>query len=240
MAVAIAVLAGPAAAAAKPVKGPHETVDVSYTTTRPGAPTGTVYTGSYHAAGHPDRNPPYMRRMVTWNPRGFRADTSLPARCTASDLALQLRGPSACPAASRIGGGTTQGALWGNFKGPLKIDVFNATHEEVFLVETPFVGSVSRGRWHPDGTIEFDSPTCYPSFSPPGCPIDNALQLGSAVTVRYTRTVAGVRRGYMTTPPSCPRVGYWTTRVRFWWADGSVDTVATRQSCSPARRRSAR
>jgi hypothetical protein len=39
---------------------------------------------------------------------------------------------------------------------------------------------------------------------------------------------------YATTPPACPAEGYWTTTVRFWWADGTSDTVAPHEPCSPA------
>lgn len=219
-------------AAAQPVRGRHETVDNRLTTTRPNAPTGSHYKGSYHAAGDPSGSPPYMRRMTAYQPRGFRYDPSVPARCTATDLELEVRGASACPAASRVGGGTTQGKLFGSFGGPLTITVFNNVGEQIFLVGSPGLASVARGKIGRDSSITFASPTCYPAPPAGGCPIDNALQLGSDVTIRtITRTSHGRVRSYLTTPPTCPASGHWSTPFRFWWADGSVDTVVTRQPC---------
>src|SRR2546423_4908168 len=93
-----------ACAAAQPVSGRHETVDNRLTATRPNAATGSHYRGSYHAAGDSAGKPPYMRRMTAYQPPGFRYDTSVPARCTASDLELEVRGAAACPAGRRVGG----------------------------------------------------------------------------------------------------------------------------------------
>jgi hypothetical protein len=223
-----------AAATAKPVSGPHQVVDSRLTTTRPGAPTGAVYTGRYHAAHDPNGAPPYMRRMVAYPPRGFRYDTGVPARCGASDVELEAFGGSACPKASRIGGGTTQGVFLDRFRNTLPVEVFNNANEQILLVGSPGLATVARGRIHRSGAVEFASPTCFPAVQP--CPVDNALQLGSSVRfARYTRSVNGRTRSYMTTAPRCPRGGEWRTPIRFWWADGSVDTVVTKQPCRGAR-----
>jgi hypothetical protein len=228
---AIAVLAAPAAAA--PVSGPHEVVDNQLTTTQPDASAGFHYTGRYHAAGDPSGDPPYMRRMISYSPPGMRFDTSVPDRCTASDLELALRGVAACPPGSRIGGGTVDGKFMGSAN-TLDVDFLNNTDEQIIVARSPLFASVSRGTIHPDGSVEFASPTCFPALQPPGCPVDNALQLGSDITVApLTRTVDGESRSYLTTPPSCPEAGHWETPIRFWWADGSVDTVVTRQPCTP-------
>src|SRR3954463_4765640 len=93
-----------AGAAAEPGTGPHETIDQTFSTTRPGTPTGVDYTARYHAAGDEQSPPPYMRRMTFYPPPGFRTDTSVPAQCTAPDVQLQAMGPAACPAGSQIGG----------------------------------------------------------------------------------------------------------------------------------------
>ena len=227
---ATAVLAAPAAAA--PVSGPHEEVDNQLTTTQPDAPAGFHYTGRYHAAGDPGGDPPYMRRMVSYSPPGMRFDTSVPDRCTASDLELALQGAAACPPGSRIGGGTIEGKFMG-YPNTLEADFLNNTGEQIIVARSPLFASVTRGEVHPDGSIEFAAPTCFPSLQPPGCPVDDALQLGSDIAVPpLTRTVDGESRSYLTTPPSCPETGYWETPIRFWWADGSVDTVVTRQPCT--------
>lgn len=224
-------LALPCAAAAAPVSGPHEVVESRFTTTVPGAPTGFHYTGRYHAAGDPSGDPPYMRRMVSYPPPGLRFDTGAVERCTATDLELALRGPDACPPGSRLGGGTAEGRFMG-MPSTLQLDMFNNTNEQILVARTPFVATVARGTIHPDQSVDFASPTCYPALNPPGCPADTALQLGSDVSLPVMTRGS---RSYMTTPPACPPSGRWETPVRFWWADGTVDTVVTEQPCERAR-----
>jgi hypothetical protein len=229
--LALTVVA-PAPVAATPVSGPREAVDSQLTTKRPNAAAGFRYTGRYHAAGDPKGDPPYMRKMISYNPRGLRFDTRVPDRCTATDLELALRGMDACPPGSRVGGGTAKGKLMGSAN-TLEVDFVNNTEEQIIIARSPAFATVARGRIHPNGSVEFASPTCFPALQPPGCPVDNALQLGSDITVPpLTRSSNGVTRSYLSTPPYCPRSGYWRTPIRFWWADGSVDTVVTRQRCN--------
>jgi hypothetical protein len=225
----------PAGAGAEPVSFAHGTIDHQFTTPRPDAPTGFSFTGFYHAANDPNGDPPYMRRMVFYPPAGMRYDTSVPERCSAGDIQLQVQGPSACPEGSRLGGGSARGKFMGS-ESTLQIDVFNNAGERILLVRSPVVATVSRGRFGPDGSIEFATPTCYPALVT--CPGDNALQIGSSVSAQpYTRG----GRSYTTTPPKCPKAGYWQSPVRFWWADGSEETAVTRQPCTrPAAKRKPR
>ena len=222
-----------ASASAEPVSGPHETVDNRLSTTWPNAPAGFSYTGTYHAAGDPKANPPYMRRMISYNPSGLRYDTSAPPRCTAGDLALALRGAAACPAGSRLGGGRTKTAFFGRFVSTVDVDFLNNAREQIILARSPLLATVARGHIRSDGSVEFASPTCYPSVGAVGCPVDNVLQLQSSITVpAYTRRVGGVLRSYLTTPPTCPAAGHWSMPIRFWWADGTVDTVVVEEPCT--------
>ncbi|HEX8065485.1 MAG TPA: hypothetical protein VF520_03040 [Thermoleophilaceae bacterium] len=234
-----------AAAAAQPGTGPRETVDQGLTTTRPNAPTGFTFTGRYHAAGDPEGEPPFLRRMVFYPPRGLRYDTSVPERCTASDLELELQGAAACPEGSRIGGGTTEGVFYAPVADGVvfdrythTVDVMNNEDEQIVLVNSEG-STVVRGRLRPDGSLEFVTTTCFPSTKPMAeCPDDYVLQLGSSTNLPpYTRTENGRVRSYATTPPTCPARGYWKSVIRFWWADGSEDAVATRQPCSRPRKR---
>src|SRR5690242_15153609 len=104
--------AAAANAFAQPASGPRETIDQGFTTLSPGTPTGLTYRGSYHAPGDPHGNPPMLRRMVFHPPHGMRYDTTVPATCTAPDVALEAMGPDACPAGSRIGTGTAEGLFF--------------------------------------------------------------------------------------------------------------------------------
>lgn len=236
---ATCAVAWPAGAAAEPITFAHGSVDHRLTTIERKAPTGFSYTGTYHAAGDPGAHPPYMRRMVFYNRSGLRYDTSVPDRCTAGDLELAARGAAACPPGSRLGSGKSDVAFMGTFPSTVEIDVFNNTNEQIMVARSPGLATVARGRIHRDGSVEFASPTCYPSVQPGGCPVDNVLQLASQVSVpAYTRTARdGKVRSWLTTPSKCPRSGRWRDPIRFWWADGSVDTVVTEKPCRKRRAR---
>ena len=160
-------------------------------------------------------------------------DTSVPARCSASDVELETLGAAACPAGSRLGGGTTTTKFLGGFPSTATLDFFNNTHEQIILVRSPVLSTVSRGHIARDGSVEFASPTCFPYIQPPGCAVDTVLQLQSSITVpAYTRVSKGVLRSYLTTPASCPAAGNWENPIRLWWSDGSVDTVVTQNPCT--------
>jgi hypothetical protein len=224
--------ASPACTVAAPVSGPHETLDNQFSTTRPDAPSGFSFAGHYHAADDPAGYPPYMRSMVFFPPAGLRYDTSVPDRCDATDVELVVLGASACSAGSRLGGGTSTAAFLGGAPSTVAVDFLNNTDEQIILARSPGLATVSRGRIRPDGSVAWASPTCFPSLQPVGCPVDDVLQLESSIAVpQYTRP-AGT---YLTTPPKCPATHHWETPVRLSWADGSVDTVTTRQPCRPRR-----
>jgi hypothetical protein len=229
-------------APAQPGYGPREIVDQPFTTTRPSSPTGMGYTGIYHAAGNRRGNPPFLRRMAFYPPRGMRLDTSVPARCSASDVELQLRGPDACPAGSRLGGGKVAGLFFMPLAHSIvfdhyhhTMDIMNAANEQIILVKSEGF-TVVRGRIRSDGAIDFNLPTCFPAPPTGGCVDDYIMQLRSSTFLpRYTRTSRGRVRGYATTPAMCPAAGLWRATVRFWWANGAVDNVVTKEPCRPPR-----
>jgi hypothetical protein len=232
----------PAAAAALPASGPREDVDQRFSTTRPGSATGASFTGSYHAAGNRRGNPPYLRRMIFYPPRGMRYDTGVPARCTAPDAVLQVLGPDACPAGSRVGGGTVDGIFYEPIGHSFvvdryhhTVDVMNNANEQIILVKAEGY-SVVRGRVRPDSSIEFNPPTCFPTPPTGQCVDDYILQLkSSTVLPAYKRTSNGFVRSYATTPPRCPAQRYWRTTVKFWWGNGAIDSVVTKPPCRPRR-----
>ena len=95
--------------------------------------------------------------MILYPPRGMRYDTSVPERCTASDLELQFSGPDACPEGSRLGGGTTEGIFQFPVANDLvldrythTVDVMNNENEQIVLVKAEGY-AVVRGRSRPDG-----------------------------------------------------------------------------------------
>lgn len=228
----------PACAVALPGHGPREDVDQRFTSQRPNSPTGASYSGVYHAAGNRNGNPPYLTKMVFIPPKGLRYDTSVPAKCTASDVELDARGKSACPPASRIGGGVAEGIFYVPINDTIvfdrykhALDVMNNTNEQILLVNAEGSG-VNRGHIRPDNSIVFTPQTCFPQPPTGTCVDDYILQLKTATTLaRYTRSVNGRTRSYATTPPGCPASRRWRTTVKIWWSNGKVDSVVTKQPC---------
>ena len=235
--VLLAVAAG--AAHAEPGSGPRATVDQTFTTSAPSSPTGIGFSGTYHAEGDPDADPPFMERMAYFPPEGMRYDTRVPDACTASDLELQMRGPAACPEGSRLGDGTSKGVFFVPFTDGVVLDrythnvyVMNNVKEQIVLVEAEGY-AVVRGRFRRDGSLVFELPTCFPTPPTGECVEDHVLQTAtSSFLPEYTRSVGGELRSYATTPPTCPGSGYWETRIRLWWSTGDVDDVVTKQPCA--------
>ena len=237
IAVLAATTISPSAAAALPGHGPREDINQTFTSARANTPTGVGWRATYHAAGNRRSNPPYLRRMVFYPPTGMRVDTSVPARCAATDAVLQVLGPAACPAGSQIAVGSTDGFIYDPIAESVTFDrfhhtmyVMNNASEQIILVKAEGY-AVVRGKIRPDGSQDFRLPTCFPE-PPTGCLSDHVLQIASqSMLARYTRSVNGRVRSYATTPPRCPSSGHWRTKVKYWWKGGAVDTVVTKQPC---------
>jgi hypothetical protein len=227
----------PAVAGAIPGSGPHETVDITGTTTRPNTSTGLNWYATYRNPTNPHADPPALRRIVIIGPRGTRSDTSVTAQCGASDSELMQKGEAACPPRSRIGWGKATPRILGVASNTFDTTLFNADSAQIELVK--FMGGgagVVRAKIHRrrlDGPV----PTCLMGGQPPkDCPFDEVVLLSNELHQRAVSVGRGRhRRNLLTTPRSCPRSRKWRTRVRFYYADGSVDRVVTRQPCSPRR-----
>jgi hypothetical protein len=225
-------------AGAQAGRGPRERINQTFTTKRPGAPTGISSKARFHAANDPKGNPPNLVRLVFHPPKGMRYDTSVPGQCHASDAQLQTMGPDACPVDSWLGGGTTEGLImepvghdfvFDHFHH--HVDVLNNESEQIVLVHSEG-WTVARGEMRRDGAIVFNLPTCFPE-PPSGCIDDYIIQLANSTAVYpYKRKVNGRVRSYATTPRRCPSRGYWRTRVRLDWANGATDRVVTKEPCS--------
>jgi hypothetical protein len=226
-------------AGAEPGSGPRGTVDQSFTTARPDTPTGVDFSSAFHAAGDEQGNPPYLRRMVIYPPPGMRYDTTVPDQCTVSDGDLSFRGPAACPPGSRLGEGSTTGELQFPVANGFVLDrywhrvyVLNGVEEQIVLVESEGF-TVVRGKFRPDGAIDWDLPTCFPTVPGADCVDEHLVQLTTATMLPpYTESSDGRVQSYATTPRDCPDTGVWQTSVELTWSDGSVDDVVTTQPCT--------
>jgi hypothetical protein len=233
-AAVVVVAGGPAAAGATPVSGPHETVELTTSTTLPGASAALGYAARYHAAGDPSADPPALRHLWIELPPGTRIDTSVPPRCAASDFELQMRGESACPPAARIGAGQATVKQPGLGVATYDTVIYNADHDMLELVKSGDAVLAVVHTYVHGTTLEGPIPTCLTGgTAPDGCPFDQLILLANHLRV-VPVSVGG--RNYGTTPPTCP-AGFWEGRVTFAYGDGSVDRVTASAPCARPRPR---
>lgn len=221
---------GAAAALALPATGERETVDLSFTTTRPGAPAGVSYAFTIHAP--PGGEPPALRRLIVTPPAGAIVDTSVPGVCTATDEQLRTQGDTACPRDSIVGDGSAELVITGFGNQKFSQTGFNADRQQFQTVKQgDRVMGIVRGFLTEDG-LDARIPTCVTGGQPPeGCPDDQARLLRSEFAV--PPYVAG-GRSYFTTPPECPPSGRWRSTVTLSYADGVTERVHPEQPCDAA------
>ncbi|MEA2472611.1 MAG: hypothetical protein QOE06_526 [Thermoleophilaceae bacterium] len=241
--VALLGLLWPAAPGATPASGPHETVDVFTSATLPSSSGSLGYSARYHAAGDPEGDPPALRRLIIELPAGTRIDTTVPGRCTASEDEIRSAGEAACPASARVGTGQATVKIAGLGVTTFDTVLYNAPDDLLELVMSgDRVLSVIHTYVH-GTTLDGPVPTCLTGGNPPdGCPFDQLTLLSNHLEVQPVSTGRGrARRNYGTTPPSCPKSHRWRGLVRFFYGDGSVDSVPVAQPCrSPRPKRKVR
>ncbi len=177
-----------------------------------------------------EAKPPAVRRVVEILPRGSRIDTRATARCRATDPELMAQGASACPARSVVGTGFIK--LDTGVEGPgryLREDVtfLNNAHELIYVNTDRTTGQrvITRAEVTRRRVISTVPPL-------PGTPPDGAaIDLVRADFPKLVRRVDGERRVYLRTPRRCPDRGYWVTRLRFTYDDGTRQTERTRVAC---------
>jgi hypothetical protein len=218
------LLAAPATA----VAGPRAQLQVSFAQTGPGVGTRLSLHILYRDPAGPNVKPPAIRGASIALPPGTRVDGAAVARCTATDAELMSLGRSACPAGSRVGGGslvaiTGFGPPFDPF--PTDVTLFNSGDGVIELVQQAGTNQ----------TLAIDRATVsgnvYASHPPrtPGGPPD-----GETVVRTIDFTLDGPAAGgraFVTTPPSCPSGGAWISVGRFSF-DGAVDEATSPTPCS--------
>jgi hypothetical protein len=182
----------------------------------------------YRAPGSASGKPSPLRRVVLEAPAGSRFDGGAVPACHAGDGELILLGRAACPAASRVGGGTvTAVSGFGPPLDPVTLEAtfFNTGRGLLQLLTVPGTGvaaAVVRGRFSAPNTIAFDH---LPSV--PGGPPD----FGTAVRTVDVRVGGGSRRAFLTTPPACPPGREWASQLTYTTADGHTYTAQSTSAC---------
>jgi polyvinyl alcohol dehydrogenase (cytochrome) len=176
--------------------------------------------------GSPNEKPSPLRSEVLDLPSGARFDGSAVPACHATDQQIQLQGPSACPAATKVGSGTIQVAI-GSPLDPENADVaiFNWGQGTIEVLTPPGSNTtlaIDRGNFTGPGQL-----TNHPPKGPGGPP-DFETSV-SAADLTYLD-----RHGFITTPPSCPRSRVWTSHITYGTADGRTYHASSTTPCAQA------
>jgi hypothetical protein len=220
----VALVPGSAAA------GSRAELGFEFAQTHAGAPTALTLHILYRAPNDANAKPSPIRGAEIAAPAGTRFDTTARERCQATDAELMTMGRAACPAGSRVGGGSLV-AITG-FGAP--IDPF-VTDVTLFNTEGGVIELVQqRGT---DETLAIDRATVrnnvYTSHPPrtPGGPPDGETAVRS-VNFEFDAPSVGAR-AFITTPSSCSQHARWTATGRFTF-DGGVDIADGSTPCQPS------
>jgi hypothetical protein len=231
-AIVVAAL-GSLAANAAAAEPPRQSYSDRFTTDVPGAASGRTYLIDWVNPDDPEAKPNSFSHLHVDLAEGARFDTTAIAQCKASDAELMAAGASACPADSQVAIDET--LVDTGFDGPGRYFttdfVFFNNQDELILLATVReygVRVVLRGRVGRN-TIDLDVPML------PGTPPDGAAATSQRGQWDVRSAVRdGVQANYLTTPPTCPRSGFWVNRVTYTYRDGVTQTAESRSPCRRA------
>jgi hypothetical protein len=213
----------------------RQTFELAFTTQRPGSSTGFFEVIDYVNPTDPNAKPFAVQKVVLRLASGAKIDTSVPAQCAAPDPVLIVQGASACPEDSVVGAGKVD--LDTGLPGPARIvrnnvTLLNNDDQVIFLFEEEGTGgrAVSRAEVR-GGSFTTQVPPI------PGGPPDEFTAIDRVVLdVKAVSSGRGKRRkGYITTPASCPRSGEWINTAIFSYRDGVEQTVESATPCQRGR-----
>jgi hypothetical protein len=231
--VGAVALVGIGAQASAQSEAPRQTYSDRFTTDVPGAAAGRTYAIDYFDPANREGKPHAFSHLRVELAEGARFDTSAIPHCTASEAELMAAGPSACPAASRVG--TDETVVDTGFAGPGRFFTtdfafFNAKDQLILVATVRENGArvVLRGRIG-ERTLDIDNPMI------PGTPPDGAAAKSQRGRFEPRSTVRdGGQANYITTPPTCPASGYWVNRVVYTYRDGVTQAAESRSPCKRA------
>lgn len=205
-------------------------------TQRPAAATAMTLDVVYKNPSDPNGKPSPLRKSVVEAPPGAVFDGGAVPACTASDDQLMAGGESACPG-GRVGTGTV--SLTTGFGAP--VDPF--TVDAVLLNGGD--GIVELFSDHRTGTriavghARFTAPNTLTEMPArnPGGPPDGESSVRH-LDFRFDEVRGPGGRSFLSTPPSCPPSGTWTSRIAATLADGHTYTAASTTPCTRAFRAS--
>ena len=180
----------------------------------------------------PEAKPQPLDSAVLHLPPGVRFDEAAAPICDASDEEVKLLGSEACPDETLLTIGSFSSMFgFGPPFDPRDADL-HVFHGPSQLLEIITVRDGSASPAFDRITIE-EGPklVAHPPKAPGGPPDGRA----SVRTLAYEMpVVASGGHSFITTPPTCPESGVWTTTATFGFGDGSTDTVSTTTPCQAA------
>jgi hypothetical protein len=207
-------------------------IGLRFASKQPGTGTAMALHIRYTKTGDPNAKPSPIRKLQIDAPAGTVFHSATVPACKASDAEVMLLGTSACPRASRIGGGpivvvTGFGKPFDPFVSPTP--TFNDGSGWLEISQTPSDPPVTIAVTRGTITGSRISETIAPA---PGGPPDYQSAV-STVDLSFPAST-----GYITTPATCPASGRWVTTGTFTFADGTTQTARGDTPCittQPAR-----
>jgi hypothetical protein len=193
------------------------TFDMAYSSERPGASTGLNTRVAWSDPGEVGGKPTAIHRIRFGFHHGTRFDTSALPRCEASDGRLRRMGPSACPARTRLGSGSTEAMLVPGPTLTTTVSLFNARHQIIIVVT--YLGVV---------LTEFRD-----EVKPHAIVVNPLLPPGVSLTKLSIEIDPHARGGvaYMRAPSRCPSSRSWTTVGAFAYENGTQQTLTSTTPC---------
>jgi hypothetical protein len=215
---------------------PRQSASLTFTTTTPGAPTGSVLSIDWTNPNDPNAKPYAVKTLIVQFAAGSALDTTVPEQCKASDAQLEALGAAACPPGSEVARGTIvtdSGGDAGPFPRFINVAATNFNNQGELIgvgdaTNAPLVPGVTRTVTHSKLTGNSFS-TDFPAFQT-GSPPDgyNALK-----SLRISASaIERDGRAYGRTPPTCPAGGSWTNKLTFIYQDGVTQTVLPTSPCA--------
>jgi len=227
----VLLAAAAVAPGASAAEGVRQSGTFTWTSARPGAPTGYAMAVDFYDPADPAAKPHTLKTLIVRFPNGAVVDTGALPQCKATDAELYLEGPKACPADSRVGGGTIvtdTGSTMSSIPRYAVNDVTQFNNQDevigVAVSETdPPVTAVSRSKL--EGETSTTEIPIFPG-SPPPEPFTAFRRMRLSVPA-----IVRDGRAYGLTPPTCPPQRYWTIAMTFVYYDGVSQSIESHSPC---------
>ncbi len=200
---------------------------------RTGVPTGATVGIRYRNPENPEGKPFSVQRVVTTLAPGTRIDTSVPARCGASDAALMSEGIEACPPQSLVGSGRV--SLDTGIEGSGRIvraglTLVNNTDELIMIAQVDDSQTRVVVRARVSGNTIASDIAPVPGGGPDGFTAIRDVDFSIA---RIFDRVEGELESYITTPSACTNDRAFANSFTFTYRDSVTQDVASPSACTP-------